>query len=205
MATKSNQSSSVNDQNGQSVSVVIPAYNEAGHIGALVSQVIQTMDQLGGAYQVLVVDDGSSDGTGSEAEAAGACVLRHAYNVGNGAAIKRGVRHATGDIILIMDADGQHSPLDIPRLLMHIPEYDLVIGARTIGMGSNWYRNLANRLFNQAGRKIAGFSGGYHLRDISGIRASIESEGFIQESKQTLPFHWPLSAFIICCYRQMGV
>jgi glycosyltransferase involved in cell wall biosynthesis len=125
------------------ISIIIPAYNEAGNIGTLLSQVIKTMASLGVVYEVLVVDDGSNDATGAEAQAAGAHVLRHAYNVGNGAAIKTGVRNAKGEIIVLMDGDGQHMPSDIPRLLEYIPEYDLVVGARTPRMSSDWHRDLA--------------------------------------------------------------
>ena len=85
------------------------------------------------AAEMLVVDDGSTDDTADEARAAGARVLRHPYNKGNGAAVKTGIRAAHGAVVLMMDADGQHQPEDAERLLALIGEYDLVVGARTLG------------------------------------------------------------------------
>ena len=81
--------------------------------------------------EILVVDDGSTDDTGAQAAAAGARVIRHPYNKGNGAAVKTGIRQATGDFILIADADGQHRPADAARLVSHLDDYDLVVGARS--------------------------------------------------------------------------
>src|SRR5205085_4664308 len=107
-------------------SIVIPAFNEAPAIGRLVAE-------LRGAaswHEILIIDDGSSDGTGEQAATAGARVIRHPYNKGNGAAIKTGVRQATGRFVLIADADGQHRPADAARLVSHLDAYDLVVGAR---------------------------------------------------------------------------
>ncbi|HET8645035.1 MAG TPA: glycosyltransferase family 2 protein, partial [Vicinamibacteria bacterium] len=95
------------------VSVVIPAFNEEEGIGAVVSGL-----RSGRPWrEVLVVDDGSTDETAARAEAAGARVVRHPYNKGNGAAVKTGIREARGDVILLMDADGQHDPEDADRLV----------------------------------------------------------------------------------------
>ena len=124
------------------ISIVIPAYNEQGIIGPV-------LDQLRGRYhEIIVVDDGSTDGTPEEAEAHGARVVRHPYNIGNGAAIKSGVRAATGEIIVLMDGDGQHPPADVPRLLSHLGAFDMVVGARLAGTTWQWHRKLANRVFN---------------------------------------------------------
>ena len=95
------------------VSVVIPAFNEEDGIGAVVAD-LRSRHQW---REVLVVDDGSSDRTAERAEAAGARVVRHPYNKGNGAAVKTGIREATGEVILLMDADGQHDPEDADRLI----------------------------------------------------------------------------------------
>ena len=108
------------------ISLVIPAYNEAEIIGQVV------MAMLGSArwHEVLVIDDGSSDDTAGAAEAAGARVIRHPYNKGNGAAVKTAIRNARGEFMLIVDGDGQHRPSDARRVVSRLGDYDLIIGAR---------------------------------------------------------------------------
>src|SRR5438067_2439579 len=97
----------------EQISVVVPAYNESQSIATLVSGL-----RAAGAWrEIIVVDDGSSDDTGSRAADAGARVLRHPYNKGNGASVKTGIRNATGEFVLILDADGQHQPTDAQRLV----------------------------------------------------------------------------------------
>lgn len=107
------------------VSVIIPAFNEAARIGPVVRAALQHADE------VLVVDDGSEDSTGEVAAETGARVLRQS-NAGYIAAIKRGFREAQGDVVVTMDADGEHHPEDIPRLVAPIlmGEADLALGAR---------------------------------------------------------------------------
>ena len=83
--------------------------------------------------EIIVIDDGSTDGTGDAARAAGAIVYRHPYNIGNGAAIKSGVRIASGQVLVFMDADGQHDPSDLDQLIQYFPEFDMVVGARPGG------------------------------------------------------------------------
>src|SRR6185503_10559540 len=109
------------------VSVVIPAYNESDAIAG----VIGVLRGAAPWHEIIVVDDGSSDGTGDHAAAAGATVVKLPYNMGNGAAVKNGIRRATGEYILIVDADGQHPPEDALRLVQKLGEYDLVVGARS--------------------------------------------------------------------------
>src|SRR5262245_6115521 len=108
-------------------SIVIPVYNEASVIGELVG----TLRRCAPWHEVIVVDDGSSDDTATQAQRAGATVVRHPYNKGNGASIKSGIRAATGDFILIMDGDGQHQASETLKLVARLGEYDLVIGTRT--------------------------------------------------------------------------
>lgn len=129
----------------QAISVVLPAKNEAGAIG----ETIQKIFQLNCIDEVIVVNDGSTDATKRIAEQAGAKVVSHPYSKGNGAAIKTGARHATSDVIVFMDADGQHDPQDILRLIQKIEEgYDLVVGARKKGSQASVGRGIANGLYN---------------------------------------------------------
>lgn len=127
------------------LSIVLPAKNESAAIG----QTIAKIQQLQLAYEVIVVNDGSTDQTKQVAETAGAKVVTHPYSKGNGAAIKTGARTATGNIIVFMDADGQHDPQDIPRLIEKIEQgYDLVVGARQKGSQASIGRGIANALYN---------------------------------------------------------
>lgn len=126
------------------LSIVIPAFNEAAVVGQVITRTRLTKP----GCEVIVVDDGSTDGTSLVAEQAGARVVRHPYNKGNGAAVKTGIRAAHGEYVLLLDADGQHSPEDIDRLLEHLGPYDLVVGARTPESESAKHRDLANWAFN---------------------------------------------------------
>jgi glycosyltransferase involved in cell wall biosynthesis len=144
-----------------SVSVIIPAYNEEEAIGPLVGEV----KKAGGWREVLVVDDASTDRTAERAEAAGARVVRHPYNKGNGAAVKTGIREARGEVVLLMDGDGQHDPADMPRLAEPIGVHDMVIGARTAADQAP-VRALGNAVFNRlaswlTGRPIADLTSGF--------------------------------------------
>ena len=124
---------------------MLPAKNESGAIG----QTIAYIQQLQLAHEIIVVNDGSTDNTVQVAEAAGAKVITHPYSKGNGAAIKTGARSVTGNIIIFMDADGQHDPQDIPKLLEKIEQgYDLVVGARQKGSQASVGRGIANALYN---------------------------------------------------------
>jgi glycosyltransferase involved in cell wall biosynthesis len=146
------------------VTVIIPALNEEGSIGGLVAKV-RAIDE---DYQVLVIDDGSKDRTAEEARAAGADVHRHPYNIGNGAAVKSGIREAKGSIFVFMDGDGQHDPEDIPRLLKHLPRYDLVVGARSWGDQASIGRAFGNAIYNRFASYVAKFP----IQDLtSGFRA----------------------------------
>ena len=130
--------------NAERTSVVIPAFNESASIAAVVRELAAAARWL----EILVVDDGSTDQTGANAAAAGARVVRHPYNKGNGAAVKSGLREAAGAFILIADADGQHRPADATRLVSHLDAYDLVIGARSGQTQANLARRLGNGVLN---------------------------------------------------------
>jgi len=127
------------------ISVVLPAKNESGAIG----QAVEKIKQLNIIHEIIVVNDGSTDNTAQIAEQSGAKVVTHPYSKGNGAAIKTGARTASGDVIIFMDADGQHDPHDIPRLLEKINAgYDLAVGARQKGSQASVGRGIANTLYN---------------------------------------------------------
>ena len=149
---------------GRGLTVIIPAYNE----GDSISYVLGKIRQLKPAAEVIVVDDGSTDNTAQAALALGARVVRHPYNKGNGAAVKSGLRAATGAVVLLIDADGQHQPEDIERVLAGIGEYDLVVGARTLGAARGMVRDLGNGFFN----RLASYLVGRPIPDLtSGFRA----------------------------------
>ncbi|OLC79567.1 MAG: hypothetical protein AUI64_03070 [Acidobacteria bacterium 13_1_40CM_2_64_6] len=125
-------------------SIVIPAFNEATSIASVVGD----LRSAGSWHEILVVDDGSTDETSARASAGGARVIRHPYNKGNGAAVKTGIRHATGAYVLIVDADGQHRPSDAVRLVAQLHDYDLVVGARSTESHANAVRRLGNSILN---------------------------------------------------------
>ena len=147
------------------ISVVIPAKNEVGTIANTIIGILNILPKA----EVIVVNDGSTDNTVQVAEAADAKVITHPYSKGNGAAIKTGARTATGDVIVFMDADGQHDPKDIPKLLEKIEQgYDLVVGARQKGSQASMGRGVANALYNN----LATYMTEHKVEDLtSGFRA----------------------------------
>ena len=145
--------------------VVIPAYNEGHSIAAVVTD----LQQVGPWQEILVVDDGSTDETSARARAAGARVIRHPDNKGNGAAVKSGIRAATGTHLLIIDGDGQHRPEDAARLLARLAEYDLVVGARPASTQASVGRRLGNALLNALASRLTA----HRIPDLtSGFRAA---------------------------------
>lgn len=130
--------------NNKNITIVIPAYNEE----KIIATVIDGIKTLKENYEILLVDDGSTDQTSELAEKAGARVIRHAYKKGNGAAVKTGIRNASGEIVVLMDGDGQHNPQDIPNLVPYIDKYDMVVGARGRGSETPFHRRLANKIYN---------------------------------------------------------
>lgn len=146
------------------LSVIIPAYNEAATIERVLAQVGAQLPDA----ELLVVDDASRDDTVALARRAGAIVVQQPYNKGNGAAIKAGIRAASGEVLLMIDADGQHDPADLPRVLAPIGAYDMVIAARSRASNATWTRGIGNALLN----RLATYLTGVQIDDLtSGFRA----------------------------------
>ena len=146
------------------VTIIIPAYNEEEGIADVITQ----LKELSKNYEILVVDDGSTDNTYNLAAETGVKIIRHPYNKGYGAALKTGVRNAEADIVLFMDADGQHKSSDIEKIIQYIGEYDMVVGART--------KKSKISLLRRPGKKIlsitANYLAGMEIPDLnSGFRA----------------------------------
>jgi len=136
------------------ITVILPIYNEAENLEKLIVDIIGTLENCGITFEVMAVNDGSKDNTLTILKSLqqkypkNLRIASHVVNKGNGAALRTGIRHARGDIVVTMDADGQHNPKDIVELVSHIPPFDMVVAARTKGYQGKWHRNLANRLYN---------------------------------------------------------
>ena len=173
------------------VSVIIPAFDEERAIGP----VIASLRAAAPWREIIVVDDGSTDRTGEVARAAGANVIRHPYNIGNGASVKSGIREASGDFILIMDGDGQHTADDAVRLVNHLGEYDLVVGARASSGQASAARQTGNNALNRlatylTGRDIPDLTSGMRAARSSGLREFLHllPNGFSTPTTTTLSF-----------------
>lgn len=147
------------------ISVVLPAKNEAEGL----ARTLPRLRELWPDAELIVVDDGSTDDTAAIATSHGVQVLSSPYSMGNGASIKRGARAASGDILVFMDADGQHDPALIKALLDKLEEgFDMVVGARDGSGQANFHRGLANTFYN----KLASVMTGHAVLDLtSGFRA----------------------------------
>lgn len=151
---------------GRRLSIVLPAKNEAVGLALL----LPTLRRHFADAEIIVVDDGSSDDTGAVCARHAVTRLRHPYSMGNGAAIKSGARHAQGDVILFMDADGQHDPEDIVRILGKLDEgYEMAVGARAWDTHASLARKFANATYN----RFASYMTGNRIDDLtSGFRAA---------------------------------
>jgi len=149
------------------VSIILPAYNEAPTIDKVIQRIKDVLEDKF-EFEILVINDNSKDDTSAVAEKTGVRIISHPYNIGNGAAIKTGIRNARGNVLVMLDADGQHDPDDIPRLLALIGNYDVVVGARTRTSDSAIHRNIANQIYNW----LASYVSGRKIEDLtSGFRA----------------------------------
>ena len=176
-----------------SVSVILPAYNE----GEVIGSVVESLRGVAGTdWEIIVVDDGSEDDTAARAAGDGVRVISHPYNKGNGASVKTGLRAASGDIVCLMDADGQHDPAQIGGLLEALETYDLAIGARLDGggaggllrrIGNAFYNRLATYLSNQ---KVVDLTSGFRAawRDKMVEFLPLFPNGFSYPTTSTLAF-----------------
>jgi glycosyltransferase involved in cell wall biosynthesis len=174
-----------------SVTVIIPAFNEADSIGP----VLEALRAVAAWQEILVVDDGSTDGTAVRARTAGVRVIAHPYNKGNGAAVKSGIRAAAGEYILIMDGDGQHNAADARRLVTSLGEYDLVVGARSRDGQASAARRAGNEMLNW----LATYLTGRVIPDLtSGMRAARTT--CLREFLHLLPngFSTPTTTTLAC-------
>lgn len=174
------------------LSIILPAKNEATPLRRLLPLLRARHPEA----EIVVVDDGSDDDTQSVATSNAAVCVRHPYSKGNGAAIKTGVKAASGDYLVMMDADGQHDPDDIARLLDELDAgYDMVVGARNFGSQANVWRGLANSFYNGlssliTGQKILDLTSGFRAVRADRIRQflTLLPNGFSYPSTLTMAF-----------------
>jgi glycosyltransferase involved in cell wall biosynthesis len=177
-------------------SIVIPALNEATSLACLLPQLKQSYPEA----ELIIVDDGSTDQTHEIALKFGAKVVQHQQSLGNGAAIKSGARAASGHVIIFMDADGQHQPEDILRLLDRLHSgHDMVVGARTRNSQAGWHRASANGIYN----RLASWMVGHKVMDLtSGFRA-VRAERF-RKFLYLLPNGFSYPTTITMCFFRAG-
>ena len=156
------------------VSIVLPVFEEEETIENVIVEIVDTLSNATLIYEIVAVEDGSKDHSLTilkqlQRRYPGRIrIAQHIYNKGYGAALRTGIQAARGDIVICMDADGQHTAKSIPEMLALIPQYDMVIGYRTENYQGNWYRNLGNRIYN----RFASWLSKYKIMDLtSGLRA----------------------------------
>ena len=202
-------------QEGIQVSVVIPAFNEREAIVGVIREVRGAMERTAHPYEILVVDDGSQDGTAEKAQEEGVRVIQHPQNRGSGASRKTGIRAARGEWIVMIDADGTYPADAIPEIVNPLKEFSQVIGARTVEKGTH---RLLRSLAKATIRRLASFLVGAPIPDLnSGLRAFRKSEmapylylipnGFSCVSSMTLAFltnDLPVKFVPISYYQRIG-
>lgn len=178
---------------GLDTSIVLPAKNEAKSLEILLPRLREQFPE----HEIIVVDDGSTDNTVEICKHNGIKVVSHVYSMGNGAAIKTGARIAEGNILVFMDADGQHDPDDISRLVEKINSgYDMVVGARQIDSHASLARRIANTIYN----RLASWMTGYLIEDLTSVsaRPGPDTSGdsctcYRTSSPTRQPVPWPFS------------
>lgn len=165
-------------KNPPEISVIIPAYNESLTIGSVISDTINVLNEIGKSYEIIVVDDGSSDLTNVVAEDAGAKVIVSSRNMGKGNALRKGLAYASGDIIVTLEADGENSPYEIGSLIAPLAEgVDIVSGSRFLG-----YRKESTRKLDQIGNFLFNAS----IMSLTGKRITDSQTSFRALKKKVL-------------------
>jgi glycosyltransferase involved in cell wall biosynthesis len=194
-----------------SLSIVIPAKNESGAIGAVVSKAREQYPDA----EIIVVNDGSDDDTAAVAAAAGAIVVSHPESLGNGAAVKSGARAASGDLIAFMDGDGQHDAGELGPLIEQLDNgYDMAVGARDTGSHANVGRLFANGLYNRiasmvSGRRILDLTSGFRVARAEKFKQFLYllPNGFSYPTTITMAFlrsGYPVTFEPICAAKRVG-
>ena len=174
------------------VSIIIPAKNEAVGLDKLIPEI----QAKAVADEILIVDDGSTDNTAEIAARYGIRIISHPYSMGNGAAIKTGARNASGDVLIFMDGDGQHSPDYLPQLLEKLEQgYDMVVGARDRKSQASLGRLAGNSIYNilasyMTGQKILDLTSGFRAVHADKFRKYLDllPNGFSYPTTITMAF-----------------
>jgi len=152
----------------------MPVFNEESTVAQVIHNTVNILRSEPFTFEIVAVDDGSSDQSFAilrslqEQYSGTLRIVQHIYNKGYGSALRTGIRCARGDVVVLMDADGQHDAKDVIRLVALIPPYDMVVGHRTANYQGHWYRNLGNRFYNRFASWLANF----RIEDLtSGFRA----------------------------------
>ena len=175
------------------ISIVLPALNEEKGLEHL----LPYLQELYPTYEILVIDDGSTDSSKDVCKKNNVKVISHPYPMGNGAAIKSGARHASGDLIVFMDADGQHDPRDIRLLVEKLldKKYDMVVGARELSTHSSLLKRIGNWFYNRfatimTGHRILDLTSGFRVvkADIFRRFLYLLPNGFSYPTTSTMAF-----------------
>ncbi|WP_109124912.1 glycosyltransferase family 2 protein [Dyella sp. C11] len=170
------------------LSIILPAKNEGPALKDLLPRLRLAQPEA----EIIVVDDGSTDDTRAICASAGVQCLSSPYSMGNGAAIKRGARAASGDTLVFMDGDGQHDPADIARLLQKLGEgFDMVVGARDWDSQAGVGRGVANTIYNWLATRMTGHA----VLDLTSGYRAVRAEKF-REFLHLLPngFSYPTTS-----------